>query len=578
MPRNLLINKVKKQVVVTEIKSKNHSFSDTHETTVIRETTVLKNGLATSKKIKDFFNKLDSFAKKTGLSKTKTFLKNLFGKFADYAYRGKDTGINEARLTNTSLFSKIKQYAIHFLKMLFLTIAGIIKLLSPIAFPVFGVLLIVFAFNWLATHSVALSVSIDGNELGLVKSDSVYNDAESRVSKTVEERTGEQYTMDSIYEYAIKIIDKDSYSSPDEVYANLQGVVDTYVSQYYGFFIDGKMIAAARNEAIIEKVLETVASYYFTNDTESYEIQNETDIVKDTYAKTYLLDYDEILAMFTEPVNGTVYTVKKNDTLSSIAKDHGLSVPILKLINGDPDLSVKAGDTIRIGKPVLQLTVETLKTVTYSEVIPYTTKYIETDSLYENSTSVKNKGSNGSYTITAIVRSVNGTEVSRTELTRVKTKDAVTQQILVGTKKIAPSGSFIFPLDKKGFYKITSYFGWRTLRGQPSNHTGIDLAANYGTKIYAADAGTVCEKGYSATGLGNYVKIDHGNGIITIYGHASKIASGIKVGVKVYQGQIIAYVGSTGNSTGNHLHFGVYDKSAGKNIDPLPYIKKVIPR
>ena len=202
---------------------------------------------------------------------------------------------------------------------------------------------------------------------------------------------------------------------------------------------------------------------------------------------------------------------------------------------------------------------------------------VSLDELFENETQVKNKGSNGSYSVTAEVRSVNGIEVSRTEVSKVKTKDAVAQQILVGTKDIVPSGIFIFPLNPKGFSRITSNFGWRTLRGQSDYHTGLDLAAAYGTEVYAVDAGTVIKKGYSESGLGNYVRIDHGNGIITSYGHMSRIAKGIAVGSKVYQGQVIGYVGSTGNSTGNHLHIGVTNKATGEYMDPLPYMKDTIP-
>jgi murein DD-endopeptidase MepM/ murein hydrolase activator NlpD len=97
-------------------------------------------------------------------------------------------------------------------------------------------------------------------------------------------------------------------------------------------------------------------------------------------------------------------------------------------------------------------------------------------------------------------------------------------------------------------------------------HAGIDLAAPKGTPIYASGDGVV-EKAQRVSGYGLYVELQHVNNYETGYGHMSKIAEGIKPGVRVRQGQIIGYVGSTGNSTGNHLHFEI--KINGRVVDPL---------
>ena len=115
---------------------------------------------------------------------------------------------------------------------------------------------------------------------------------------------------------------------------------------------------------------------------------------------------------------------------------------------------------------------------------------------------------------------------------------------------------------------ITSRFGSReSIRS--SGHTGLDIAAPYGTAIKAAAGGTVTFAGYSG-GYGNLVKISHGNGIVTYYGHCSKIY--VSEGQKVSAGDKIAAVGSTGNSTGNHLHFEVVKN--GVELDPQNYLYK----
>jgi murein DD-endopeptidase MepM/ murein hydrolase activator NlpD len=97
-------------------------------------------------------------------------------------------------------------------------------------------------------------------------------------------------------------------------------------------------------------------------------------------------------------------------------------------------------------------------------------------------------------------------------------------------------------------------------------HAGVDLAAPKGTPIYASGDGMV-EKAQRVSGYGLYVELKHVNGYETGYGHMSRIAEGMKPGVRVRQGEIIGYVGSTGNSTGNHLHFEI--KVNGRVVDPL---------
>ncbi len=117
---------------------------------------------------------------------------------------------------------------------------------------------------------------------------------------------------------------------------------------------------------------------------------------------------------------------------------------------------------------------------------------------------------------------------------------------------------------------ITSPYGYRTnpVSGIYKLHAGVDIGASYGTAIWAAAGGTVITASYSS-GYGNYVMINHGNGYTTLYGHMSSIA--VSAGQTVSMGTTIGYVGSTGNSTGPHLHFEVRSSSSGGTIDPLGF-------
>ncbi|TAD77145.1 MAG: peptidase M23 [Oscillatoriales cyanobacterium] len=116
---------------------------------------------------------------------------------------------------------------------------------------------------------------------------------------------------------------------------------------------------------------------------------------------------------------------------------------------------------------------------------------------------------------------------------------------------------------------VTSGFGWRVhpILGYGRQHNGLDFGASYGTTIRAAHAGTVVVAG-SFGGYGNSVVLDRGDGLSTLYGHASEVY--VRVGQTVQKGEAIAAVGSTGLSTGPHLHFEVREN--GNPVDPLPYL------
>ena len=129
------------------------------------------------------------------------------------------------------------------------------------------------------------------------------------------------------------------------------------------------------------------------------------------------------------------------------------------------------------------------------------------------------------------------------------------------------TGSMIWPCPSSK--RVTSDYGPRTspTNGASSNHKGIDIGAAYGADIVAADGGTVLVATYSSSG-GNYVIIDHGGGLCTVYMHASSLT--VSAGQTVSKGQVIAKVGSTGISTGNHLHFGV--TLNGVYVSPWGYV------
>lgn len=186
----------------------------------------------------------------------------------------------------------------------------------------------------------------------------------------------------------------------------------------------------------------------------------------------------------------------------------------------------------------------------------------------------------GSYTITDIKQdysTITSTETLAKKIADVKTEKEKEEQerraaqVAAQKKKqqvTSRSGSslprvssYAFPL--KSYSYVSSEYGarWGT------THTGIDLAAPAGTHIYSWKSGTVTFAGWSG-GYGNFIIVDHGDGFVTRYAHCSKIA--VTKGQTVSQGQVIGYVGTTGNSTGNHLHFEV--QVNGRFVNPRNYL------
>lgn len=166
-------------------------------------------------------------------------------------------------------------------------------------------------------------------------------------------------------------------------------------------------------------------------------------------------------------------------------------------------------------------------------------------------------------------------ELEAAEAALRKAADAANAEIKRKEKELAAQiaavvseSGFMWPLT--GYNTLSSLFGSRThpVTGRPNNHTGIDIPAPGGTKILAAKSGVVITSTYNNS-YGNYVVVSHSDGTSTLYAHMSR--RNASEGQTVKQGATIGYVGTTGSSTGNHLHFEV--RVNGNRVDPVNYFK-----
>ena len=278
-----------------------------------------------------------------------------------------------------------------------------------------------------------------------------------------------------------------------------------------------------------------------------------------------------------------VYTVREGDTLHSICEQEGVAASKVEKVSGETDLeALRPGDRLRVvkeGEFPLNVLVEMEKTK--DEIISYEISYQENDEMPAGTQNVVQEGFDGSETVQLKILHMNGEELYRERLSAVTDIPATTKIVDCGTKVYRGNGGNLSGmLGEDGRLDITSVdqMIWPTNATAISSpygprssgfHTGLDINGELGDPIWAALSGTVVSAGWSGN-YGNCIVVNHGNGVSTRYAHLSVI--GVSAGQAVSQGQTIGLEGSTGNSTGSHLHFEVLIN--GSSVDPLLYISR----
>lgn len=303
-----------------------------------------------------------------------------------------------------------------------------------------------------------------------------------------------------------------------------------------------------------------------------------------SYTKTdpnKILDVDGAVEALTgtkeEPV---IYTVKEGDTISSIAQLHDMKrAEVMSLNPGLEEKYLQIGSELELSRPVAPLTVRTVESVTEKMASKPETIVRKSDELPLGKRKVVRPGRDGVKTVDYMVTKENGEIVSKQWTGQKVVEPALPEVVYKGTKvpekkKVVPpspsvsensgtvsesSGSmFAWPVSGA---RITSSYGQRWGR----THEGTDMVG--GRTIMASAGGTVVFAGYQGS-YGNAVIVDHGNGYQTLYGHMSSIS--VRSGQKVGQGSALGIMGSTGRSTGVHLHFEI--RKNGVQQNPMKYL------
>ncbi len=272
------------------------------------------------------------------------------------------------------------------------------------------------------------------------------------------------------------------------------------------------------------------------------------------------------------------YTVKEGDTIESIAEDFELNPQEILIANSrysSVDSLLTIGDEILIAYVIPEISFSYTVNETSREEYDYDNEIVRDDTKPSSYSQITTAGVTGISKITREYTSVNGELASSVEIKYDEVIREKVNQVTTKGKKVSYSwGWEVFQDTGTGWtwptedrYVVTSAFGYRELGGG-KKHNGIDISGTgWGSKIFAANDGVVtyvyngCSNNGSypnscGSGYGNQIVISHGNNVYTIYAHLLNSIL-VRVGQSVSRGQLIGYMGNSGQSTGTHLHFGV---------------------
>ncbi len=427
-------------------------------------------------------------------------------------------------------------------------------------------------------------VYIDGEDIGTVDSKEVLNENIDEL-KSEQKADGVKLSVDNDVEVVTERLFQPSYDNKD-VLEQLDNEI-SFVGDGFKLTFDGNIVGTFANEKQAKDAIWDYAKP-FLSDKKVNEIErisrnvlgngekpHPADAI--TFSEPFSIEKVELSPddiMTTEEGVSELsdgyevekeYEVEKDESLEDVANKFEMDEKVLIKQN---DLSnnekIQKGNQLQ----VLQHKdfVKVLETIEKDEVqkVDYQTKKKKSDSLLKGEREVTQKGEQGKKTVTYEIKRVNGKEIEKNVVDEKVTKAPVAKEMIVGTKVIPSKGTGSFKWPAVGG-TITSKQGERW----GSYHKGIDIAGVTDKTISTVDNGKVTAAG-RRSGYGNQITVNHNNGMKTTYSHLASIS--VSVGDTVQKGDKIGVMGTTGDSTGLHLHFEVYKN--GNLQNPMDYLQR----
>lgn len=420
-----------------------------------------------------------------------------------------------------------------------------------------------------AAYADGYEVIVNGRPLGVTRDPQAVQQALSSIREEFRQSYGMQIYDDTTLEFdRVKIMN--CYMCPPDFYEVLLRQTLKAKVMAWVITVNSRPAVALRTQqeadAVLERILEPYQAVAEDKGRTEIKFLENVEVVNAPAEYGSITDAESayrIMVYGSADYKEEWHIVVTGETLSSIARKHGLKVADLRKAN----LSVAATDKIYPGDELLVIAPNNCVNVMYIEYIDRDENYeaepayVYNDSMYASEKYVQQQGIPGRRHVNAKTTYVNGIEAEYEIMSATIYEEAVPAVIVKGTRpvpaivRMAAEGEMAFPLDS---YTITSHFGPRDIGSQVADasrfHMGVDLDAGTGTPIYASAAGTVNFAG-SSSGYGLLVKISHSGGVETRYGHCSQLL--VDKGEKVEKGQLIGLVGNTGTSSGSHCHFEI---------------------
>ena len=505
-----------------------------------------------------------------------------------------------------------------------------LTLLTELVAPVVSFIILLVTVNYFNSENFALKITYNNADVGCVSSESVYLEAQEKAQQRLQTAavTGEGTAKLKSSQYAIVPVKLTDLKDSDAICNKLIERSGKNITNACGIYIDGEFLCAVKNETDAATVFDNMLSS-FNNGSEKQEDANDnkeentdnsenSNSSEDTSAEvnsnaensenstvgeaeenrdessatiSFAEEIEYIQGLYPNDENtildaaqlsqklannkkdAVYYVAHKGDTFAGVAGQYNISVSELRELNPNLSAYLDDGDKVLISKSQDLVRIQLTRSETRTVELAYDTIEIETSSLYKGIKKTVSEGVNGQQEITELVTYIDGERVAVKEVSRVTTVEPIAKKVQVGTKKnpygtaTSYGGRFLWPAI--GAYSVSSYYGNRSMGW----HGGIDIVKpggrSTGLTIIAADDGTVVSAGYHYS-WGYNIVINHGNGLSTRYAHMIRGSFKVSPGQKVYAGQPIGSIGSSGNVTGPHLHFEVMVN--GNRVNPMPYL------
>lgn len=525
-----------------------------------------------------------------------TFFKNIVSRYVKAVWKEFKKFVSEVKRAVPVLKSDFKEKPIkafvHFLKYVYRTFVVHEKFNRAVLSTVIPIIAVAVLYSFSVAFgglTFALDVYVNGESVGIVKDEIAYKEAEKQAKQRFSSMGSEMKA--SIPEYRVAIITVNNLDDSETVCNNIISAVSESTVNACGIYVNGEFVCAVGSEDTFIRVRDRVfaefaESFGFTAEDCKTEFADEVTTVTGVYPHNEkILSAQELYEyMSGNKTENVEHIVAENEKIDDILQKYSISEE--ELLENNQDLNINRipeGSVLLIKKGEKNMSIKVTRTYMQIENIPFETISQYDNNLYVGTTMTVVSGMNGQDIVSYTDTYVDGikTESSR-EILRYNASSPVNQLIKIGAMGVPGNyngagvsprltrdqgGSFVWPAPDNCFWLSQGYNPY-------NSHYGIDIVSSdngscRGRRIVAAADGIVVMATYHWS-WGYYIRVDHGNGVVTGYAHALKDSFKVNVGDYVKAGQHLSSIGTTGNSTGYHLHFEVW--LDGVRVNPLPYV------